>query len=348
MDERILTRTHYQADEPFYLALVVASGSPTSSVHRDSLASRVGADIRARGKEFNDDAARYLVDLARASDLLTASWVWTSKGHLLNLFTPSDGRPLSDLLPLNLKQKLLFLRLFLESDGAALLFIARKILKDRSFPVQDWNQHAQQMFESTFSAYLSLADRVEERVRLRQKLAKLIGHPYSGRTGSHKMFVHLQVLARIGLIERIERTASRKYDINDQQAVLLNRLIKKLPDISMLERFEGDWATMAADILTIGKRRSVDPDSVFRRIINFYSKVESTGVAVCPLSTIIEATQIELISDSGRLEYGEALAVLEKTQKRMPRDIRFHVNRQGKPAFVRISRPLVEATIEIQ
>jgi len=64
----------------------------------------------------------------------------------------------------------------------------------------------------------------------------------------------------------------------------------------------------------------------------------SQGTPICSLPTVIEAIQIFALIERGwLLEYDEVLESIAIEQKESPRNIRFHVDRRGRPAFIRLS-----------
>ena len=90
MQPRLLTRTHYQVDEPAYMGLLCrlcASGS--RSAYKEVIAAKFAEQMGSRGKRFNEPAAGYAVDVARALDLLTPQNVLSAKGQMLCLLAPA-------------------------------------------------------------------------------------------------------------------------------------------------------------------------------------------------------------------------------------------------------------------
>src|SRR2546426_7739990 len=86
MLSRIITRTHYQVDEPAYLGILVRNcSSPTKSDYSERVALRLQQKLRSLGKDFNLAAAKYCLDLAKALELLTENNFWSDSAHILNL-----------------------------------------------------------------------------------------------------------------------------------------------------------------------------------------------------------------------------------------------------------------------
>lgn len=355
MQPRIVFRTHYQVDEPAYMEfLVKLCTSPVQSAYREVVEQKFAQEIRSRGKEFNIAAGRYAVDLARALDLITANNTWTDKGHLVNLVAKIDiAQELEEQLALTLSEKLLHFRVFLEADGAALLFIAHRMSKHGLLLNSDstWNMLAKEMFVDTYSNYLAITNNTDDRVKLRREIDRIKTKGYEGKSGSHKIFIHLQTLHRLGLINRLDGSA-RTYQLPEQPLGMpsgLKILSKEVQDVLSLEKVieTHRWLQIAARVFQIeGFRLQEDTAELSEEIlplaVTYYQRVMSTGMPLCSLSTLIEAIQINLLTDRLMLlSYDKALDIIAVAQKERPKDIRFHVNRRGQLAFIKLSDNIV-------
>ena len=349
MEPRVLFRTHYQVDEPALVETIVAScTSPVVSTYDETVARRLAQNVQARGRKFNVAAAGYAVDLARGLDLINSNNVWNENGHLLNLVANVGTGTWDDELPLTFCERLLHFRLFLEADGAALLFLSRILLAERELPFEgsDWNALARELFISTFSEYHSLSGSMTDRVSLRSEIDRLRTRGYAGKTGSHKMFIHLQTLYRLGLIERIAGSSERRYAIAEEGEARLDRLICEIPSALALEEIvrEHRYLEVAARVYGVDhKQPDLDSGDALRQLLPAYRLVQETGIAICPIAPIIEATQILSLAETSLIvPYGEFLDLLKAEQRLRIRDIRFHQDRMGRAAFLRISDELLQ------
>ena len=128
--------------------LIKLCTSPVQSTYREVAAQKLAREITVRGGKLNVDAGGYAVDLANDLGLLTSNNTWTDKGHSVNLVAEVDDGKLEEQLELTLAEKLLHFRVFLESDGAALLFIAHRLTQCGSVVGSEttWNLWAKEMF----------------------------------------------------------------------------------------------------------------------------------------------------------------------------------------------------------
>jgi hypothetical protein len=356
MKPRIVSRTHYQVDEPEYLSLLCrhcVSGVRTS--YRETVAQQLTQELRSRNKDFNAAAGAYAVDLAKSLGLITADHVLSDKGQLVNLFAEQKEGDWETQLSLSNKEQLLYFRIFLEGDGAALVFLVDRILRDGSLPPADgtWNTLATEMFAKVYSDYLAMTNNTSDRVALRTLRDKVEANGYTGKSGSHQMFIHVQSLYRIGLISRTSSGHGRNYIFTSSESDVdgpLHSFASSVPDIVALERTiqRNDWAETAASVFHLADSEILSGDAdadILSMIIPYYGRIVSTGAPLCPLSTLIDAVQLELMAAARKLlRYDTVIQLLTAAQKENPKHIRFHVDRQGRPAFLKLSPEIVAAT----
>lgn len=104
--------------------------------------------------------------------------------------------------------------------------------------------------------YLAIAENTSDRVEFRRSIDRAKGAGYRGRSGEHKIFVHLQTLYRLGLIMRPSPTKSRIYQVPEQARSTrsgLAALIERLPNCTSLELLVKNrkWPEVAAEVFEI-------------------------------------------------------------------------------------------------
>ena len=337
IDVRLVNRTHYQVSEPAYLTpLVRKCASPTSSTYREVVAERFKKNT---GK--NIDASKYAVDLARSLSLLNSNFVWTELGHLLNIVasesTLGTGQELST------PEKIFFFRLFLEFDGAALIFLARKLKNQQQLPAsgETWIEIAQEMFLSTYEEYLSFVTDPQVRIRIRQLSEERRHSPFEGNSGRHQSYVHMDLLFRTGLLDK--PGTGRVYlakQFPGENNPATSRLLAEIPGLKALEKLlvSGSLYSVVGRVLGIEYgNESISDSELMGRVRSVYTRVLETGVSLCPLQTVSEALQIQSLTENINPEpHADLLSRLRTLQNSRPGEIRFHVDRYGHPAYLKI------------
>ena len=214
----------------------------------------------------------------------------------------------------------------------------------------NWNGLAQAMFLAALGEYLKASVETIQRVELRGELERITQRPFRGRTGEHKAFVHLQTMCRVGLLGRAASSTSRIY-ASEGCTLRLESLGHELGDVSTLERrmVRNEWAAVADVVLRgarTGRPEMAETDAV-QLLLGFYAQVASTGTPLCSISTLVDALCIVLLARGFQvMSHSDVLAALLALQKENPKDVRFHVDRRGRPVFVKISSRLLSAVSE--
>ncbi len=350
MRPRLVFRTHFQVDEPAYMGLLVkCCTSPVQSTYRETIAQKLAREItNRRGKSFNEDAGDYAVDLAGSLGLITDNYTWTEKGQLVDLVAEIRA-DWDSQLALTFSEKLLYFRIFLEADGAALVFLGHRLVEAGGLGHSDttWNSLATEMFVQVFSAYLKISNNTADRVSLRSEIDRIKANQYRGNTGPHKIFVHLQTLCRLGLLERASLSGPRVYRLpstDGRSPHGLEVFLQEVPDIIALEEVikNEKWIETAARVFNVGCTPITSSHDLLPAIARVYRRIAKTGVPICPLSALVESMQIEFLAlHCQLLSRGTAMEAIEAVQKGDPKDARLHVDRRGRPAFLKLSDDLV-------
>ena len=358
MQPRVLFRTHYQVDEPEFVGILIRKCcSPVEGAYDEIIAEKFTREIRRRGKRFNIAAGKYAVDLAKGLGVLNEHGCWTEKGHLLSLLTKDKTGELDRQFELNDREKLAYFRLFLEADGAAFAFIGQRTLERGQLPYEGctWNSLTCEMFKEIYLEYLPITNITADRVSLRNEIERLRKCEYRGNTGAHKAFIHLQTLHRLGLLERIDVGGGRTYQLpksSDLNNLGIVRLLSEINEVQKLEKIikEKKWPELAVRIFDFSPNWSGDlkygaeHERLSVVLARVYLQIMSTGIPLCPLTTLIDTTQVEMLSQhSVLITLKNILNHLDMLRKDYPKSVRFHVDRQGRPAYLLLSESAVSA-----
>ena len=289
---RLITRTHYQVLEPAYLTpLVRKCTSPTQSSYRDAVAqtfSKITAGI-------NIAASGYAVDLARSLNLLNANLVWTDLGQLLNVIAVNENQQTGEQL--SPCERILFLRLFLEYDGAALIYFSRKLEEQPRLPApgESWASVAQEMFLDIYEQYLQLITDPQARTQIRQLAEKRRHSPFRGHSGRHQSLIHIHTLFRLGLVYSTIGSHERVYSaksLTGESRLATSELLAVVPDVSSLEHIVRNQCLYEAVGRALGiqcRSGPIDDEEFMHRVREIYGQVMKTGVSLCSLQTILRS-----------------------------------------------------------
>ncbi len=349
MTPRLILRTHYQVEEPAYVELLVKRcTSPVKSSYGEVVARKLAQEVRGRcARDFNEAAGAYGVDLGRALGVLTSNLTWTERGHLVDLLAEVEGVA-GDPFALTPAERLLHFKLFFEADGAALLAIARYLAAHGSLSHADAVNKpiVENLFEEILGAYLTTTKQTEDRLALRKEIEK-VRRGYKEKTRQHKIHLHMQTMHRLGIIQRIDSKDGINYCATSCEAGLtaVQRFVREVPDYVILEQkvVRNEWLSVALAVLNVAFRPADLGEESIRAFVlaaaaGVYRAVTGSGVTLCPMHTLISAVQVTaLVKGQWSVGYEDLMQTLEFEQRRSPRDFRFHVDRRGRPAFVKVS-----------
>ncbi len=351
MRPRLIFRTHYQVDEPAYVEfLIKACTSPVQSAYTEVVADRLAHEIRLRTKrDFNPAAGAYAVDLGSALGVLTKNNTWTELGHLVGLLASLND---PDDLSLTNRERILHFRLFLEADGAVLIEIAKHLLDLGSL------SHAQalrepfveELFGRIFRTYLSLTISTSERVRLRAEAERIQKEGYRPKTRQHKLDIHLRTLFRLGFVDRDESRNEIVYRVTEKTVKPLQGLVREMPSIETMEKRleKEDLILFAARLYGMGGSfSSCNSEQLAEVVGTTYLDVMGHGTPLCPIPTLVEATQVRMLTDHDiAVAKEEVIIFLRRQQQLNPKELRFHVDRKGQPSFIKISKAWLASVVK--
>lgn len=319
--------------------LVLKCASPLNSEYPERVAKRFSDSADG----INIAASKYAVDLAKSLNLLNDNLVWTNLGHLLKLV--ADDSKSATTLHLNQEEKLLFLRLFLDFDGAAIIFFSKKMERQGQIPLLDegWVDVSQELFLRVYEEYLTFLTDPQVRTKIRHLLEKRRYKPFRGQSGPHQSLIHINTMYRLGLVDKHSGNKSRLYTriaAETTEHIPTSDLIRVIPDIRSLEALSKaqDWYRVAGRILDApsGNAKMSESDFV-DHVQGIYERIVRAGVSLCSLQTIFEAIQIKaVLSGVIPFSFQEGISILRSYQGKTSSSVRFHVDRYGRPAFIKM------------
>jgi hypothetical protein len=336
MKPRILLRTHYQADEP---RLIVAASThcarPTQSADEGNLAECLVRWARSHSLKLSRPGAMYAVDNARNLALLTTSNHWSPASLTLAYVETKDesATDLDSAMALNRREQRLYLLYYLLGAGALLIVFGRWLLNEVEVTDDAIRDKAalESCLISALDQYLTIVDGVRERTAIRKERERMQAQDYASSTQRHKRYPLLRTMLRLGLLE-VRRGAHNTYVPTER----LKLLTEAVPDISSLERLAKGRA-LKSQLRPVVEQASEEPSitpGLIQELGSAYAFSESHGMQACPLAFLDDALWSVNVSTPD----GFAERTVEALRRELPRDVRFHVDRQGRRAFVALSR----------
>lgn len=338
MRARLLLRTHYQADEPALLSLLVREVlTPSRSTYRDTAAEHLAKAARRRAWKLNVPAAGYVVDLATALSLATDNLALTGRGWALSLIADNHGAD-AFAPELNEPERVAFLAFFIAADGPAMSLLAQRLMENPASRAELIDDHTvEKIFREVVSFYLKRSTDIRDRAELRGELQRL-GADYKGRTPQHKIDVRLKVLTRTGLAEEIGDRYVPKADGS------MARLAAFGSDFSAMEDrlTRGEDLSMTAHVLFGDSLQMESKPPEPTELVSAYKEMAGTFSDFVEVDALADYLTIRRLATVRRFLGRQTVRdELRQLSKASPRAVRFHVDRAGRPAFVAVSGELL-------
>ena len=365
---------HYAASRPgLFTAIVKSCSHPTRSASLESVAEKLlnlfkgvplvalmqpgksskisNHELKGSVIKLDHAGSKSVIGMAVKFGLLTENFFWSWKGHVINV-TCEKEKSQNNYFELDFTEKIVYLKYYLEADGAMLLNLGQQILENpKGISTKDFFEKPfiDVAFQTIIKSYLELTGDLARRTELRRKLGGLEAKNYKPYTRRHKLLPRLIPLEDLGLLTReITGEGETFLPLKQDKKIPLKILVCDLGNIETMEqRFKRDeYFNIIANTICDNVRvfHSDEHDALlFKEIAYAYRKLRDTGVAVYSLHAIKDIVCTRMLANHSIIlgrEY--IIQLLQQLQKDRPYDVRFHVDRQGRSAYLIISEKLLE------
>lgn len=342
MTPRLLLRTHYQADEPrIIVRLVTRCASATVSRHDETLAASLKKEVLGWNPHpaFGLPAAMYAVSNAQTLGFLNSSNRWTAPGLGLAFIESGEPNGLpAPSLDLSGAEARLYLVQYLLGTGALALHFGAWLLKERetSDAVLGRNKMIEKLIVRTLEDYLALARDAGSRSAIRRERDRLRETRYDEKTRRHKRRPIIATLRRLRLLQVLPDGATICPDGEGRLATLL-RLIPNTEELERVAVRRDRLRHVVSQVYASGS--GPEPAQNWSSTVcRGYQFAVGLGLQACPLEFLNDALFVGGGQDSSDDRYGgPAEKLLTELHQRVPREVRFHVDRRGRRAFVVLS-----------
>jgi hypothetical protein len=343
MRPRIILRTHYQANEPrAIVAAAIDCASPTESRQEDAVAAALVKWAEENGQTLSLPGAVYAVGNAKSLGLLNTSQRWTATGLAFGYVQSVLAVPKGvEGLPLTRPERRLYLKCYLEHGGALVVKFGQWLLNHGHATDDQLRDESiiEHLLVQALDEYLAIATDVRDRAAIRRERERLARLEYKSLTKRHKRYPLLRTMERLQLIVCVDDNRHQRV-ISPDPAGRLAATLKVIPDIPTLERLCRDDALSTALTEALGgfsNNGAPQGRPVASHIVDSYRFAIQRGLQACPLQYLDDVLFAFHMASGGLVT---AEPILERLRRRYPHEVRFHVNRRGRRAFVLIGSGL--------
>jgi hypothetical protein len=272
---------------------------------------------------------------------------WDWKGHALNIIVKETPRNKpADYLELTFIEKILYLKYYLEADGATILEICKRLMTKGIITRQELlsTDFIDRTFINIWETYRQLTTDLRQKVKLKENIQKLRTDPYTFKTRIHKALAHIEPLVDFDFLERKEEKNEilfiRK---NGNVSPPLDRLVQELNNIQNMElRFNKfqhfEIISNIYSLKPIRYNSQIHSKLLRMEIITNYLKARTEPSRMASIALISDVVSAKLLGEKGILiEQPQIEKELERLKSEYLPDVHFHVDMRGKKAFIVIS-----------
>ena len=353
MEIRLLLKTHYQINKPGIFSVILRNcTSPTQSSYPEVISGRL-ANVYFKHTSLNKEAAKFAVSMAQSFGFLTKNMFWDWKGHAINILLAETQRETpDDYLKLNDAEKMLYLKYYLEVDGATIIEICKRLISRENITRSELlnTDFIDKIFIDIWETYRSLATDLIQKVQLRENVNKLKLRPYTYKTRIHKAQTHVESLIDFDFIEKKgARNKKVFYPNNKKSTSPINNLIKEIDTIESMERRFSKFEhfriiSNVYNLSPIAYNKEIHSKKLQKQIFKTYLKARTQPTKMAAIAIIADVISVTFLAKDGILiDRPQIEQEIDKLKVINSGEIHYHYDMSGRKAFVVISDKLCKS-----
>jgi len=343
MQVRLLLKTHYQIGKPgIFSVLISQCTSPSQSTYPEVVAKKL-AEI-SLGTAINKESAKFAIVMAQSLGFLTKNMFWDDKGRAIAILLDETPRSApSDYLNLTFTEKILYLKYYLEANGAAILEISKGLKEKGRMSRQELlsTNFIDHIFINIWESYRHLTTDLRQKVQLNENIRNLKSKPYTKKTRLHKTLAHIEPLVDLNLVDRLEENNEILFcPKNYGSFVPIDVLIAELGTVENMETYfsKSCYFKLISKIYNIEailfnhKNHSEIIDDM---IFSTYRKSLTEPTRMASIAVMSDVIGAKLLAEKSIIiERPQLEARLDGLKAGLKRGVYFHVDMQGRKAYV--------------
>ncbi len=347
MEVRLQLKTHYQISKPgIFSVLLLKCTSADQSTYPEVISERL-ANVKFETIALNKESAKFAVVMAQSFGFITKNMFWSWKGRAINILLEESPREqLDDYLDLTPAEKILYLKYYLEADGATILEICRRLRSRGKISRNELlsSDFIDQIFIDVWETYRQLSLDLTQKVRLRGNIQKLKSRPYTFKTRIHKALTHVVPLVDFDFIERREeRNEIIFVPKSSDSSSPMDKLTQELDTIETMEwRFSKfqhfEIIGNIYDLEPVGYDSDSHTDLLRENIIKTYIKARTEPSRMASIAVISDVISAKFLAKKGILiERPDIERELDRLKSNHSPDVHYHIDKGGEKAFIVLS-----------
>lgn len=350
MEPRIVIKTHSKVSNPGIFSILICKCSyPNKSSYPEIVSKRLYELYEKREEGFKL-AAKFAVIMAQRFEFLKENMTWDWRGHVidgvLQYLNKVENENINSFLELTKLEKVIYLKYYLEADGAVILQLAKQIKEHGEISRNKLSKTIHLLFQEIYEGYIELSNDFQKRIELKERLRKIPKEKgYDQDTVQHKLRPHIQPLIDLGILLNPEiKNGDEVYKptvYNKSSAVEV--FLEELKDFKVMEkRFDNnEYFQIVSKVLNL-KPVNFNVEShaglLKESIINGYPLLKENVTQMAHIDALADWCCAKMLAENNVLiEKQSVCNFIENIWRENPQSVRYHVDYRGRKSYVILS-----------
>ena len=350
-EPRLIIKTHSEVSKPGIFSIVISKCSyADKSSHPEIVSKRLYELYEENGQPFNKLAAKFVVIMAQRFGFLRENMIWDWRGHVINgalqYLNKAENENIDLFLELTKLEKIIYLKYYLETDGAVILQLAKRIKEYNEISRGDLSKSIHLLFREIYEGYIAISSNFQKRIELKERLKKIPKQKgYDQKTVQHKVRAHIYPLIDLGILSNPEiKNGDEIYKAAGHNKLsTIELLLQELNDFQMMEkRFDNyEYFQIMSKVLNLKSINfSVELHSNILRktIIKGYFLLKENVTQMAYIDALVDWCCAKMLSEDNILIGKQSVCdFIEQTRRERPQSVRYHVDYRGRKSYVILS-----------
>ena len=350
-EPRLIIKTHSEVSKPGLFSILISKCSyANKSSYPEVVSKRLYELYEENGQPFNKLAAKFVVIMAQRFGFLRENMIWDWRGHVINgvlqYLNKAENENINLFLELTKLEKIIYLKYYLETDGAVILQLAKRIKENSEISRDDLSKSIHLLFREIYEGYITMSSNFQKRIELKERLKKIPKEKgYDQKTVKHKVRPHIYPLIDLGILSNpeIENGDEIYKAAGYNKLSTIELLLQELNDFQMMEkRFDNyEYFQIIRKVLNLESINfNVESHSNILRktMIKGYSLLKENVTQMAYIDALVDWCCAKILSEDNILISKQSVCdFIEQIWRDSPQSVRYHVDYRGRKSYVILS-----------
>lgn len=369
METRFIIKTHTRSLRPGNFSILISKCTcPDRSLPSEAVSKRLAEFLKTLYKNEKETklarkeptyrsvaANTLLVAQKRYFGFLQDNMIWSWKGHVISsvLSYLSKDKISEDsvncLFDLTKLEKVTYLKYFLETDGALILEIAKKINKKGQISYSELAQNIQDIFEKIYEEYRNIAVDFRQKIRIKQRFKEMHkqmkGKSYKSSTLPHKVKPIIEALKDMGVLVIKKNKDEEFYESETYKGISATKgIVQELQDFQTMKKVfdEYRYFYVIAKILNLAPTHynlELHGKLLWETLLDGYLRMKDKVYGLADIDALVDWCCSKMLSEDNILvKKDDIVQFLDDIRRKDSSSIRYHVNGKGRIAYLILAK----------